>query len=73
MELAQYRLPREDAQDRPGQNRSKQDRPELVARYRNIGISAVAAALACEEKQPGNDAAVQVERQIKERDLHVSA
>jgi hypothetical protein len=45
---------------------------ELVRRYREIGISAVAGALAC-EREAKKSAPVRVERRIKERELQISA
>ncbi len=49
------------------------EQAELVRRYRKIGISAVAAALACETKSTKKSASAPIERRIRERELQVSA
>jgi hypothetical protein len=48
-------------------------RSDLVDRYEQIGISAVAGALACEKAVRKKKEPAPVERRIKERDFQVTA
>jgi hypothetical protein len=52
--------------------RKPSEQGELVRRYHEIGISAVAAALTCNDKNK-KSAPAPVERRIRERELQVSA